>query len=420
MSGQDILDLVTNVTKAWTKQRKAEEREQSATLRRRDALVRCRSITLKEAAYRVMKSAYLKASANNTLPAHARQIMYAARGEIQSMTGERLNDQYFTQTLLPDYMNRYPDRTVGWDVVFDARGHFREPHTRVNVPLGTIRVRNYLCNIEAGGGSDLCDGIEENGHEALFPTQGPAKRFSAVLFIEKEGFMPLFEKVKLAERHDIAIMSTKGMSVTAARLLVDRLCVDGVKLLVLHDFDKSGFSIVGTLQRDTRRYAFENNIEVIDLGLRLGDVREYGLELEEVSYGKSNPAYNLRENGATKEEIEFLYHGHSGYLGHHGERVELNAFASDKLIEWITRKLEGQGIQKVIPDDETLELAYRRVVARKHLEDAQREAQEEAEAEATQAVIPQGLSAAVREHLMKHPTEAWDHAVDRLVALRPS
>jgi hypothetical protein len=54
--------------------------------------------------------------------------------------------------------------------------------------------------------------------------------------------MPLFDKVQLAERY--AIMSTKGMSVT----LVDTL---DVPLLVLHDFDKSGFSIAATLRRDT-------------------------------------------------------------------------------------------------------------------------------------------------------------------------
>ena len=44
--------------------------------------------------------------------------------------------------------------------------------------------------------------------------------------------MPLFEAVKLAERYDLAIMSTKGMSVTAARELVDVLCGDhGIPLL---------------------------------------------------------------------------------------------------------------------------------------------------------------------------------------------
>ena len=64
-----------------------------------------------------------------TLPAHARQIMYAARGEIQRLTGRTLDDQYFTQQLLPDFMNEHPSATAEWDVVFDARGHFHEPHT---------------------------------------------------------------------------------------------------------------------------------------------------------------------------------------------------------------------------------------------------------------------------------------------------
>ena len=36
--------------------------------------------------------------------------------------------------------------------------------------------------------------------------------------------MPLSEAVKLAERDDLAIMSTKGMSVTASRKLVEELC----------------------------------------------------------------------------------------------------------------------------------------------------------------------------------------------------
>ena len=91
--------------------------------------------------------------------------------------------------------------------------------------------------------------------------------------------MPLFEAVGLAKLYDIAIMSTKGMSVTASRELVDTLCSSHkIPLIVLHDFDKSGFSIVGTLKRDTRRYTFASNIEVIDAGLRLSDIA--GLQRE--------------------------------------------------------------------------------------------------------------------------------------------
>ena len=159
--------------------------------------------------------------------------------------------------------------------------------------------------------------------------------------------------MRLAERYDLAIMSTKGLSVTASRLLVDRLCAaHQVPLLVLHDLDKSGFSILGTLRRDTRRYAFRNRIEVVDLGLRLADVEDSGLEAEDVFYS-SDPAPNLRKNGATAEEIAFL----------RSRRVELNAFASADFVAWIERKLEQHGVVKVVPDQDTLMLAWRRSIA---------------------------------------------------------
>ena len=56
-------------------------------------------------------------------------------------------------------------------------------------------------------------------------------------------------------------------------------------LFVLHDFDVAGFMILGTLQRDTRRYQFSSAVEVIDLGLRLDDVE--GLEREPAAAPKN-------------------------------------------------------------------------------------------------------------------------------------
>ena len=56
--------------------------------------------------------------------------MYAARPAILKLTGrDKIDDKYFTQTLLPDYVEEHPIETRDWDVVFDARGHFVEPHT---------------------------------------------------------------------------------------------------------------------------------------------------------------------------------------------------------------------------------------------------------------------------------------------------
>jgi hypothetical protein len=159
----------------------------------------------------------------------------------------------------------------------------------------------------------------------------------------------LEERVDLAERYDLAIMSTKGMSVTACRELADEMCGRyDIPLLVLHDFDKSGFSIIGTLRRTTRRYTFGNEITVIDLGLRFGDID--GLQTEDVSdKGKaSKRRANLIENGATPEEVEFLLH----------HRVELNAMTSRQLVDFVERKLQEHGIGKVVPNDTELADAY--------------------------------------------------------------
>jgi hypothetical protein len=100
-----IIDVVEGVTKDWTKQRKAEERDRSARARRYDRMVRQDRFTVREAAWAVMKDAYMKASDNGRLPARPRQLMYAARPGILELTEKStLDDRYFTQQLLPDYI----------------------------------------------------------------------------------------------------------------------------------------------------------------------------------------------------------------------------------------------------------------------------------------------------------------------------
>jgi hypothetical protein len=414
-----INDLTLDVTKKWAKQRRAEERRASGEARRRQALIRSNRVTQKEAAWEIIRDAYMKASENGTYArmAHARQIMYAARDHIQRRTSDVLDDQYFCQTLLPDYLSEHPDETADWDVIFDARGHFTEPHTGLIVPLGTLDVREYLRDVETHApGSDLATKLLKVLKDLQFPTLGPKHRFRAILFIEKEGFMPLFRAVKLAERYDIAIMSTKGLSVTASRYLVDMLCAQyGIPLLVLHDFDKSGFSIVGTLRRDTRRYTFANAIQVIDLGLRLSDVRANGLAAEQVNYGRSNPRPNLRENGATAEEIAFLCQG-STLQRYCGLRVELNAFTSGNLIACIESKFEEHGITKVIPDAQTLAGAYHRAVEIDLLKQRIHEIAEQVHAEAQRAQIPPELLERIATRLKEEPAMPWDDAIAELVA----
>lgn len=172
-------------------------------------------------------------------------------------------------------------------------------------------------------------------------------------------------------------------------------------------------SIAGTLQKDTRRYVFRNDFRVIDLGLRLGDVEEWGLESEDVVYGDSSPEWNLRENGATKEEIDFLYDSRT-YGKHSGRRVELNAFPSDKLVEWLESKLEAHGIEKVVPDDDVLGKAYRRAVKVARIQ----QAIDEITGEEDQDVeIPDDLAERIRGKF-EHEDRAmsWDAAVAEIAA----
>jgi Protein of unknown function C-terminus (DUF2399) len=400
--GDLIIGGVESVTAKWAKQRKAEERHASAVRNRRDVLTRARQVTIKDAAWLGMEAAYLKASGGGGLPANARQIMYAARPQILALTNkDNLDDAYFTQTLLPDYVARHGLEDA-WDVVYDGRGHFTEPHRgfRENpdgtaIPLSTLAVRGYPG--KAG------DPMKVGHLDLSYPTAGPRHRYAGILFIEKEGFLPLLQAAQIAEKYDLAIMSTKGMSVVAARALVDRLCSGQARLFIVRDFDKAGFSIAATLTRDTRRYQFRNRIDAVDLGLRLGDVNEYGLEAEPVYYPGATWKIedNLRKNGATPEEIGFLL----------DERVELNAFASDQFIEWLEARLEENGAEKVVPDAETLETAWRRVRMRhavnKKISEVQASLRDEANAEA----VPDDLAAQVRAQLEDDPAMSWDEAL---------
>src|SRR5262249_38609794 len=163
---------------------------------------------------------------------------------------------------------------------------------------------------------------------------------------------PLLERAQIARRFDVAIMSTRGMSVTAARQLVDSLSEKGVTILVLRDFDLAAVSIVHTLRTDSRRYRFRSSPKVIDLGLPLTDVGEWELQSEPVEYrSKKDPRENLRRCGATEEECAFLVQkgGPGAWVG---ERVELNALTSPQWVEMVERKLTAAGVKKVIPETE--------------------------------------------------------------------
>ena len=85
----DIISGLESVTRTWTKQRKAEERHASARANRQMRMMRWSRTTQREVVFEKMEEAYLKASANGTLPANCRQIYCAIRPKVQAMADQR-------------------------------------------------------------------------------------------------------------------------------------------------------------------------------------------------------------------------------------------------------------------------------------------------------------------------------------------
>ena len=197
------------------------------------------------------------------------------------------------------------------------------------------------------------------------------------------------------------------MSVTAARTLVEELCGKrGLKLLVLHDFDVAGFSIKQTLVTSNRRHHFKHAINFIDLGLRLDDVEEMGLDAEPTSNNGDDDkvAERLRINGATDEEVDFLLNE---------ERVELNAMSSDVFIEFVERKLNENGVAKVIPTAEKLAEAFTTFKRGRLAYEALKAEVERLNKEPVD--VPADLEQRVKAHLAEKPAETWDFAVKAIL-----
>ena len=74
--------------------------------------------------------------------------------------------------------------------------------------------------------------------------------------------------MRWAERHDCAVMSSKGFSTRAARDLIDKLAEhdEPVKVFCVHDADAYGTMIYQTFRRQTKARG-ARKIKIINLGL---------------------------------------------------------------------------------------------------------------------------------------------------------
>jgi hypothetical protein len=409
-----IVAVTRSVTKKWTKQRKAEERGRSRSLR---AHVYSGRVDFTEVAHRILPAGYAHASGNGRYTVDKRQLYYAVRDEFQKRTGREIKAEYFSQTLLVKYMNWNPVETAGWKITASPRGTLTIPNTGkdTRIPCGTTAIEEHLRDA-----AFPCDPFDEAERATSINVEWPScaegQRYQGVLYIEKEGFDPQLREARIAEKFDVAIISCKGQSVVAARRYVDHVCRvnGGVPLFVAHDFDKAGFEISQRLtsisdharENDLVKYEFANQINVIDLGLRLADVEQYNLKSETVRF-KGGFA---EDSIATDEERAFL---------RSNRRVELNAFTAPQFIEWLENKLTAHGLgERLIPADEVLEDAYRRALAVARINQAIGSARDEAIKAAKAAKVPQSLRRQLQEALKNCSHAAWDKVLYELAEER--
>ena len=379
--------------------------------------VRAKFLTVKDAVYRLIADTY-NAVAAAGIGAPPRMLMYRCRPEILRLTGRDEFDYSTFNSALQDFMDDHPDLTADWSILYDDRGHFIEPGG-TKFGLGTLAVDSFIAGINdalPGYAPQIGFKIETDvGH--LVASGDPALRFGAVVFVEKEGYTELLAKARIAERFDIAFASTKGLPNTSIRRLLDRLAEHGVKVFVLHDLDISGLNIAHTIATSNKRYTFKNDLDIIDMGVRLGDAEALGLESEPFKEGRSNRdrlRARLRGYGATEAEIEMLVD--------QGRRIEIDAMTPQQLIDFIERKLTEHGVGKIVPPDDAMAAYYRRAAIEIRLERAlapiraemeeelARFADEMRDSPALDIDVPP-LREAVGQRLAEKPDETWREAV---------
>jgi hypothetical protein len=326
LDSKSIMAALGSVTRDWTRQARAEERDHNARLRREQALTRqarMRKVTLKDAVFWEMENAIAYASGRGRTDFPKRNLYYAVRKRIQEHTDETLTSKYF-ENLLDQWASENGE-VAG--MYCDPRGYFVEPHSGKVVPLGTKQIEAYSI---------------------------PAWSFHTLIYAEKKGMHGLFKMAQIAERYDAGIICAEGYAVDAAKMLLTRAGLETTKMrvLVLHDADPWGYNICRILQKE-----LGDDVEVIDIGLSLADAIEMDLPLEEFVRDRRLPQ-ELVLNDLETEHFEGEPIGwRNGRAAYKCQRVELNALAADpdRFIAYVEEQLKKHGCaEKLVPPTKVL------------------------------------------------------------------
>jgi hypothetical protein len=269
-------------------------------------------ITQKSVVLENLDEAVAHASGNGKHRFNERQILYRVRPIVQDETGKVLLEGNF-KTIITDFEAEHGEIK---GMYRETRGGVYHPHRGDYIPLGTLMVEDY---------------------------ERPLWTFNKLVYIEKEGFSEALKDTGWPERHDAAVMSSKGFTTRAARDLVDKLAEhdEPCTVFCVHDADAHGTMIFQTFQEATRARG-ARKVRIVNLGLEPWEAVDAGFEVEDVERSEKRKAvanYVLeREDGDNWEE----------WLQTH--RVELNVMSTPEFIQWLDQKMEEHGGDgKVVP-----------------------------------------------------------------------
>ncbi len=267
------------------------------------------------------------ASGNGQYRYNLRNLFYAVRPHVLNALGIEPDYNYFAK-VVTDYEGNQGHDLPG--MYRDDRGTLYHPHTGETIPLGTRSVEAY---------------------------QRPAWTFNKILYCEKEGFFPILIDAQWPERHDCALLTSKGYASRAARDVLD-LLGDGDEPLTfycIHDADAAGTMIYQTLQEGTRARP-GRRVEIVNLGLDPAEALDMGLPAEAIEGKGRRPVA--------------AYIGEPWRKWLQGHRVELNAMTTPRFLAWLDGKMQ-EASGKLIPPpavvadrlrDETHAIIRRRLV----------------------------------------------------------
>jgi Topoisomerase 6 subunit A/Spo11, Toprim domain len=315
-----------------------------------------------------------------------RQLLYRIRKIVGDELGKQLTTANF-KAIITDYEAEHGEIP---GMYREPRGSIYHPHRGETIALGTLMVENY---------------------------ERPLWTYNKLVYIEKEGFSEALKAERWAERHDCALLSSKGFTTRAARDFVDKLAEhdEPVTIFCVHDADAFGTMIFQTFQEATKARG-ARKIKIINLGLEPWEAIAMGLDVEDLEREKRSKAVadyvKERDDGTHWED----------WLQEH--RVELNAMTTPEFIEWLDGKMTTY--EKLVPPADVLTAEFNRIIESK-LRDAiveriLREANVDEQVATAVAAIEEpdvtALVAGIEEMFERTPDTEWRDHIEEAADLK--